>query len=145
MPRNIQVAGALAVMLLAIILLRNSPVANRPHDPGAVGTSGVAAAAPVATTGTVPAPAAPEKLTLAISPTAPIWVTGAADGKRVLYRLLVPGEHVTVEARKDLTFRIGNAAAFSYAINGVPGKPLGGPDEIREFQITPENFQSFRR
>jgi hypothetical protein len=87
----------------------------------------------------------PEKLVLEIHPAGPTWVTGAADGKRVLYRLLAPGEHVTVEARNDLTFRIGNAVAFTYAINGVPGKPLGGPDEVREFQITRENYRSFGR
>jgi hypothetical protein len=72
-------------------------------------------------------------------------VAATADGASVIYRLLKPGEQVVIEARKELSFRIGNAAAFAYAINGVPGKVLGGPDEVKEFDITPDNYQTFRR
>ena len=72
-------------------------------------------------------------------------MAATADGASVIYRLLKPGEQVVVEGRKELSFRIGNAAAFVYAINGVPGKALGGPDEVREFDITADNYQTFRR
>jgi hypothetical protein len=51
---------------------------------------------------------------------------------------------VTIEGR-ELTFRIGNAAAFEYSINGKAGKPVGGPDEVREFQITTSNYTSYLR
>jgi hypothetical protein len=72
-------------------------------------------------------------------------VAATADGKSALYRLLKPGEQVVVEARNELSFRTGNAAAFVDTLNGVPGKPLGGPDEVREFDIRRENYLTFRR
>jgi cytoskeletal protein RodZ len=136
---------ALAVVLLVAMVVRNRPApVERSPEAGAVGTAGTVQAAPASPV-TAARDAAPGKLRLEIQPTGPVWVTGAADGKRVLYRLLAPGERVTVEARDDLSFRIGNAAAFSYSINGVAGKSLGGPDEVREFQITRENYRTFRR
>ena len=52
---------------------------------------------------------------------------------------------MTLEAQRELAFRIGNAAAFEYSINGVTGKPLGGPGEVKEFAITPANFRSYAR
>ena len=154
---NSGVVVALVVVLLVVTVVRTRPGPDRPREPEAVGTSGAAKAAPASsagtaataatagTAGTTRSGAEPEKLILDIQPTGPTWVTGAADGKRVLYRLLAPGERVTVEARDDLTFRIGNAVAFNYSINGVRGKPLGGPDEIREFQITRKNYPTFQR
>jgi len=144
LPRNAGVLVAFALVLLVTTLVRNRPAGERAPEQGAVGTSGVVEA-PSVPLAAAPRPEAPGKLTLEIHPSGPTWVTGAADGTRVLYRLIAPGEHVTVEARNDLTFRIGNAAAFSYTINGVPGKPLGGPDEVREFRITRENYRTFGR
>jgi hypothetical protein len=137
---------AVTGMLLVMAVVKGRPAGNPPHESGAVGTSGVVEAAAPSTDAASPLPEpAPDKLILEIHPAGPTWVTGAADGKRVLYRLLAPGEHVTVEARNDLSFRVGNAVAFTYAINGRPGKPLGGPDEIREFRITRDNYRTFGR
>jgi transcriptional regulator with XRE-family HTH domain len=132
-----------AVLLLALVSFRDSDEKPR-AAPGVVSTAGASDAAPkpAATSGRA---AAPEKLVIAIRPTAPIWVSATADGNNAIYRLLKPGEQVMVEAQKELSFRIGNAAAFTYAINGVPGKPLGGPDEVREFEITRDNFQTYHR
>jgi cytoskeleton protein RodZ len=149
MSESARSAAALVVVvgvLLMMTVFRDRPGADRPRETGAVGTSGVveAAAAP-SSDARPPVDTAPEKLILEIHPAGPTWVTGAADGKRVLYRLLAPGEHVTVEAKNDLTFRVGNAVAFTFTINGLPGKPLGGPDEIREFRITRDNYRSFGR
>jgi transcriptional regulator with XRE-family HTH domain len=144
-PGTVRAVVAVAAVLLVMTFFRGRPGGDRPHEPGAVGTSGVVEAAAATS---VPSPRvepAPDKLILEIHPAGPTWVTGAADGKRVLYRLLAPGEHITVEARDDLSFRIGNAVAFAYTINGLPGKPLGGPDEIREFRITRQNYRAFAR
>jgi cytoskeleton protein RodZ len=141
------VVVALVVGLLALAIARNKPNAQRPSGPVAVGTSGKGAAAPEPARASQAAPAAasPETLTIDIQADAPLWVTGAADGKRVLYRLLAPGERVSIKAANTLAFRVGDASAFTYSINGVPGKPIGGPGEVRDLEITRENFRSFKR
>jgi hypothetical protein len=137
--------SALVLMVLVTVWRQATP--NRSPEAGALGTSGVveaaAAPAPVATSGKQDAP--PAKLAIEIRPTADIWVFAKADGTTAVFRLLHTGERVTVEASNELTFRIGNAAAFDYAINGVPGKPLGGPDQVREFTITRDNVSTYRR
>ena len=140
---NTPLGVALAVILL-VTLVSFRPDSRPSANAAAVAATGVAEAAPVAV-GTSGRVASPDKLVIEIRPNAPIWVAATADGNSALYRLLQPGERVLVEAQKELSFRIGNAGAFVYSINGVPGKPLGGPDEVREFEITRENFQTYRR
>lgn len=145
-PRNPNAWGGF--LLVVLFLLAGASLARQARhvpsaEPAAVAAASVAVPAPAGTSGRTPA--APEKLTIDIRPTAPIWVAATADGTSVIYRLLKPGEQVVVEGRKELSFRIGNAAAFTYAINGAPGKTLGGPDEVREFDITPANYLTFRR
>lgn len=135
-----------ALLLLALVTANRTPPRHEnPRASGAVGTSGATQAAPSPTDRAPQAETPPDKLVIEIVPSAPIWVTSATDGIRRFSRLLAPGERVTLEARSALSFRIGNAVAFNYKINGVPGKSLGGPDEVREFQITPDNYRTFRR
>jgi cytoskeletal protein RodZ len=144
-------ATSTGVVIALVVALLALAVANRSDtppaaEPGAVGTSGNGAApapAPARSTG-APA-AAPESLTIDIQAAAPLWVTGAADGRRVLYRLLAPGERVTVKAAESFAFRVGDASAFTYSINGVPGKALGGAGEVRDVEITRDNYRSFAR
>ena len=114
-----------------------------PQQPIPTGTMGIGAPAQ-------PAPARPaaartEGLGMEIRPTRLMWVTGFADGKRVIYRLLGPGERVRVDARNDLSFRVGDAAAFEFSLNGAPGKPLGRSGEVREFHITRDNYRDYIR
>jgi transcriptional regulator with XRE-family HTH domain len=150
-PRFMALAGnavvvVTLVVILAVVFVRSHSAARAP-EPGAVGTRGDTAAVPApAPTSAAAAPEVrAERLVMEIQAAAPTWVTGAADGRRVIYRLLAPGERVTVDARDELSFRVGNASAFTYSINGAPGKPVGGPGEVREFQITRDNYRTFRR
>jgi cytoskeleton protein RodZ len=139
--------SALVLMVLVTVWRQATP--NQSPEAGALATAGVVEAAaapapaPVATSGR--RDAAPGKLAIEIRPTADIWVSAKADGTAAIFRLLHSGERVTVEAANELAFRIGNASAFEYAINGVPGKPLGGPDQVREFTITRDNVRTYRR
>ena len=136
------VFAALALMVGMSVWRQATP--NRPAEPGTVATSGVAEAAP-APAATSGHETAPDKLAVDIRPTAEIWVNARADGATAVYKLLKPGDHVMVEAQNELAFRIGNAAAFTYAINGVPGKSVGGAGEVREFTITRANYTTYRR
>lgn len=77
---------------------------------------------------------------LEIRPHRPCWVSAAADGERVVYRLMQPGERTLIEARTVITLRVGDAGAFAYSINGATGRPLGGDGEVVTISITRENL-----
>jgi cytoskeletal protein RodZ len=139
------VAISIVCILLVVTIVKTRPEPDAAPQAGAVGTSGSAGATPAPAAAAAPRPDAAQPMTMEIQAEAPIWITGAADGERVLYRLLGPGDRVTLKARDQFAFRIGNAAAFSYKINGVAGKPLGGPGEVRDVEITRENYRSFAR
>ncbi len=143
---------ALAIVLIAAAVLFNRP--ERPADPadpadveqGAVGTSGASPVGMAPSPAVTPSatPAAPLSLTVEIRPLRRLWVTGHADGKRVLFRNIEPGERVSLEGT-DLSFRVGDAGAFEYTINGAPGKAPGSSGEVREFRITRDNYREFIR
>ena len=139
------VAIALVAGLLVLAVVKSQPAATAPPPPEAVGTTGTTAPAAAPAVAGAPRHDAAETLKMEIQAETAVWITGAADGERVLYRLLAPGERVRLEARKQFAFRIGNAAAFTYSINGVPGKPLGASGEVRDVEITRENYRSFAR
>ncbi|HEV3485654.1 MAG TPA: hypothetical protein VG106_09620 [Vicinamibacterales bacterium] len=44
-----------------------------------------------------------------------------------------------------MSFRVGNAGAFQYSINGVQGRVLGQPGEVLEFQVTRDNVHTYQR
>jgi cytoskeleton protein RodZ len=126
-----------AVMVVGFAILfvmtRSEPPPDTELQP--VATIGTSTPDATPTRTATSGPVTAESLSIAIRPTRRLWVTGTADGKRVLFRMLEPGEEVTLEARETMTFRLGDAGAFQYALNGVPGKPPGRDGEVREFVI----------
>jgi hypothetical protein len=72
----------------------------------------------------------------------PCWVSAVADGERVVYRLMPPGERTLVEARSVITLRVGDAGAVAYSINEATGRPLGTNGEVVTVRITNENVES---
>lgn len=140
-------AGAIAVVALAAVLARpSSPAAGHAEpvqEPVPVGTTGVT------TAGALPAPprAEPrfEGMVLDLRATDLTWLHATADGRRVVYRLLQPGERVSIEARRSLWLRTGNAAALDYTVNGEPGVVLGLEGSVRTVEITPDNLRAFVR
>jgi cytoskeletal protein RodZ len=73
-----------------------------------------------------------------------VWIEATVDGTPLLYRLLQPGEHAAIAIRQELTLKVGDAGAFQYTINGVPGIPLGPPAAVRVLHITSENYATFQ-
>ena len=65
-----------------------------------------------------------------------------ADGERVIYRLMQPGDRTLVEARSEITLRVGDAGVVAYAINGATGRRLGGDGEVVTVSITSETLGS---
>jgi cytoskeletal protein RodZ len=149
--------SAVAILLLivaaAVVLGRRAGDAT--NESRAVGTSGAApttpadAAAPAkapppdpAPTNTPPAGSSPLTLTFDVSRTC--WVTASADGQRLLYRLVEPGDRQTLTAARELTLRFGDAGAVAMALNGRQIAPLGGDGQIRDLLVTPETAASLR-
>lgn len=85
-----------------------------------------------------------DALTVEIAAAGQVWVEATADGTQLLYRLLQPGEHAAIGVHEELTLRVGDAGAFQYSINGVPGVPLGPPAAVRVLHITSANYATFQ-
>jgi hypothetical protein len=109
--------------------------ADRPRGVSAMGGASVGAAGAGATHVSPP-------LVVDLAVTRPCWVAGSADGARVVYRLLQPGERV--QARGSvITLRVGDAGALQLSVDGQPARQVGGDGEVLTFSITRENYRSF--
>jgi cytoskeleton protein RodZ len=140
-PRSVWPTVVLGIAMVAFVSLMTRTRNDAANATQPVGTSGVVEAA-VTASNPRPEPAL-LKLTIDIRPSRVMWVAGMADGKRVIYRLVEPGEQVRIDAHEDLWFRVGDAGAFVYSINGSAERPLGAPGEVREFRITRDNYRNF--
>ena len=83
-------------------------------------------------------------LTVVIEPTGLVWIEATADGMRVLYQLVEAGGRQSIDVREELLLRIGDAGAFKFSINGVPGRALGRSGEVRDIRITHDDYSSFQ-
>ena len=104
---------------------------------------------PVATpkTATAPPPPAPEPkpvddstLRMTIEASRDSWLDLKADGERAFYGDFKAGQRQEFEAKSDFTFtRIGNAAALTLVINGVPVPALGEEGEVVKNRVFDRN------
>ena len=67
------------------------------------------------------------------------WVEAVVDGKKVVYRLMQPGERQTIEPEREIVLRIGDPGALTYTVNGKPGEPLGKPGVPVTVRFTSES------
>ncbi len=159
--RWIGMATAVAVLVVvvaaAVVLGRRS---ERAADPGTVGTTGTSPAAPgtgvtppvtpkaTEPTGTANAPAIAQPsapaVTVVLSLSGLCWVSATADGERVIYRILQPGERHTLTAARNLTLRFGDSGAVAWTINGRDAGTPGANGAVRSVQITPDNAGTMR-
>ncbi|MPY87679.1 MAG: DUF4115 domain-containing protein [Luteitalea sp.] len=86
---------------------------------------------------------AAEQLTIDIQPQAPCWVRLVVDGRVAFARLLEPGERVVHQAEERFVVRVGDAAAFQYTLNDIPGRPLGAAGEVVTARIDRNNFDRY--
>ena len=82
-------------------------------------------------------------LRLEMVPDKDCWVSVRADGQLVVFRVMRPGEREVIEADDSLVVSVGNAGAFVYRINGVEGRPLGGPGAVVTVRITEDSYRTF--
>jgi cytoskeletal protein RodZ len=135
--------GVIALIVLACFSLLRQPQQSTEAAAAAktVAAAPVAVEKPVATTGVVAA--TPPVLTVDIRPTGPCWIEATADGQRIVARLMSAGDRQTITFRNDVTMRVGDPAAFGFAIDGVAGRAFGRAGQPERIQITRENYRSF--
>jgi len=80
---------------------------------------------------------------LTIETVGPCWVEAIVDGQTVIYTMMQEGERQKIQRGNDVVLRVGDPAAFTYSINGVPGKSIGQPGTASSVHITAENYQEF--
>jgi transcriptional regulator with XRE-family HTH domain len=85
----------------------------------------------------------PEALRFEMRPRRSCWVSGTADGQRVVHRLLAADERIVLEAQKDVVLRVGDAESVEFSINGAAGRRLGGVGEALTIHVTPQNYSEF--
>ena len=136
----------MAVVTVAVAVGRRTDTASNAtspaasDNPAAIGTSGSTTAD--RRTSVAPSPAVTEAIQSAAQPAAPplrlsfavtreCWVAATADGARTIYRIVQPGEKLTVDAKREIEARFGDAGAVAWTINGKPGASLGAAGAVR--------------
>jgi cytoskeletal protein RodZ len=118
-------------------------------EAGAVDATPVALAEPgrpevlLASDATQPVATSGDVLEIELRPTAPCWVEAVVDGNRSVYRLMQAGERATLTVHESLALRVGNPAAFSFSVNGKPGRLPGQPYQPITVRLNAENFTRF--
>lgn len=69
------------------------------------------------------------------------WVSARADGERVLYRLMQPGEKVTLQARDRIVLLAGDAGALAISLNGGAPQAVGADGAVRTVTLTAQGVQ----
>lgn len=72
------------------------------------------------------------------------WVAAEADGERVMYRLVKPGERVVLEGQHLISLRLGDAGSVTLSINDGVRRSPGRHGEVVELEVTPDNVERLR-
>ena len=125
-------------------------VVVKPADqPGAALMAGEAGVAPAAPPEAQPPPAAasdaatlPEgTLRLTLRARGRCWVSLRSDGIHVFAGTMEEGEEREVDVRGRISLTVGDAGAFSYSINGMPARPMGGAGEVITVVFNAQNYK----
>jgi cytoskeleton protein RodZ len=155
--RQIQVLQLCIILLIVALYFtvtrKSTPPAQadvKPVAPPVVATS--KQETPVATNGTVvpdpngtvvPDLKPDQPLALELKPQGPCWIEATADGKRVFGKLMDAGQQETITVRDEVMLRIGDPGTFAFAINGVPGRPVGEAGRATWVRLDRQNFKTF--
>jgi transcriptional regulator with XRE-family HTH domain len=121
-------AALIGIPLAAAVLYFTLRSRAAPSETARPGPSSPAASDSAAPPGPPPAPssaAAPQAMTLELHPTGPCRIALTIDGRKVMDRLMNPGEREVQTVGASVVIEVSDAAAFDYSIDGKPGKPLG--------------------
>jgi cytoskeleton protein RodZ len=79
-------------------------------------------------------------LQLRVDTVEPCWISVNGDGRRLLSKLLQPGEGQSFAANTDFNLILGNAGGVKLKINGKPVKSLGPSGSVVRFSINADNI-----
>jgi cytoskeleton protein RodZ len=154
--RSIVTLAAMAASAVAWFMFHSGPVgATVPLDyaasefaamPMSASASITLAAAPGGAAASIPvaAHATAVPLRIEMAATGWCWVAAETDGDRVMYRLVEPGERVVLEGHRMIALRLGDAGSVTLSINDGPSRSFGGPRQVVELEVTPDNVESLR-
>jgi cytoskeleton protein RodZ len=150
-------AGLLAVLIVVYVVWRR-------RAPSASASAQAQTQSAVAATEPAPAPApevapppaadaarppvsapAAAQLTLEVHPVAECWVSLTVDGRKVFARVMQPGERDKQIVQREALIEVGDAGAFAFSVNGLPGKPLGEKGQIKTLRLTPSTASEYTR
>ena len=133
----VAVAGMLIVSaLVGYVVFQARPETATPYEAGRAGVAsrpGVAAAVPSG------------PIRIEIHATGVCQVSAEVDGRKVLERLLQPGERTGLTASQTVLITVSDAGAFAFTLNGRPGRPLGEPGQRGTAHITHETLAGYLR
>lgn len=122
-------------------LSRDAPAAE---DAGApIESAAPPAPARAAPVGVAAAPAVSAPLAIVLRPRGESWVALTVDGEVVVSRIMQAGDEESWEAEDEILLHVGNAGQFDFAVNNQDGRSLGGPGEVVNLRITPDNYRSY--
>jgi hypothetical protein len=86
----------------------------------------------------------PSDLVVSLTFQRPCWLSASADGTRVVYKTMEAGSTQVLQARHEITMRVGDAGAVAWTVNGRALAPIGAPGEVRTVVLTPGNAPTIR-
>jgi len=107
-----------------------APAPNPPADP---------AAASVSVQASLETPLA-GALQLRVDTVERCWISVNGDGRRILAKLLQPGEGQSFSANTDFEIILGNAGGVKLKINGKPVRSLGPSGSVVRFTINADSI-----
>ncbi len=70
-----------------------------------------------------------------------VWVSASTDGMPRFQITLQPDQKRLVTAQSVVRLRVGDAAALTVTLNGVPQPPLGARGQVKSVVLTPEGMK----
>jgi hypothetical protein len=131
------VAGMLMVSaLVGYVVFQGRPETATPYEAGRPGAASRAGVTPAVQSGPI---------RIEIHATGVCLVSAEVDGRKVLGRVLQPGERTALTANQTALITVSDAGAFVFTLNGRPGRPLGGPGQSGTARITRETLAGYQR
>ena len=92
-----------------------------------------------------PASAAPAKpsmpIELELEVIETVWIRAVADGERVIDGILQAGDVRRVDARDEVTLKLGNAGGVLFQLNGRELPRAGPRGHVRSVIVTPQGME----